>query len=92
MAKRLFVGNLPYTIDDAGLSKLFAEVGEVISATVVKDKYSGRSRGFAFVEMEDEAAAKAIETLNGKDIEDRKIIVNEARPREERPGDRGPRE
>lgn len=92
MAKRLFVGNLPYTIDDAGLAKLFAEVGEVISATVVKDKYSSRSRGFGFVEMEDEAAAKAIETLNGKDVEDRKIIVNEARPREERPAGGGPRE
>lgn len=85
MAKRLFVGNLPYTIDDSKLGQLFAEFGQVASATVITDRYSGRPKGFAFVEMSsDEEAKKAIEALNGKEIEGRKIVVNEARPREER--------
>jgi RNA recognition motif-containing protein len=81
MAQNLFVGNLPYTMDDAALGAIFAPAGTVVSAKVIKDKYSGRSRGFGFVEMSnDEETKKAIETLNGKDIDGRAIVVNEARP------------
>ena len=86
MATNLFVGNLPYTMDSAGLQALFAQAGTVVSAKVISDKYSGRSRGFGFVEMaSDEESKKAIEMLNGKDVEGRPLVVNEARPREERP-------
>ena len=86
MATNLFVGNLPYTMDSAGLQTLFAPAGTVVSAKVISDKYSGRSRGFGFVEMSsDEETKKAIEMLNGKDVEGRALVVNEARPREERP-------
>lgn len=93
MAKRLFVGNLPYEMDDAGLGQLFAEAGEVASATVITDRQSGRSKGFGFVEMStDEEAKKAIETINGKKVGERAIVVNEARPREERPQGPGRRE
>ena len=68
-------------MDDAALGQLFAQAGTVVSAKVIKDKYSGRSRGFGFVEMSnDEESKKAIETLNGKDIDGRAIVVNEARP------------
>jgi RNA recognition motif-containing protein len=86
MATNLFVGNLPYSMDSAKLSELFAAAGTVSSAKVISDKYSGRSRGFGFVEMStDEEAKKAIEMFNGKDVEGRPLVVNEARPREERP-------
>jgi len=68
-------------MDDAALGAIFAPAGTVVSAKVIKDKYSGRSRGFGFVEMSnDEETKKAIETLNGKDIDGRAIVVNEARP------------
>ncbi|MFC1647063.1 RNA recognition motif domain-containing protein [Patescibacteria group bacterium] len=80
MATNLFVGNLPYAVDDAKLSEIFSEAGTVASAKVIKDKYSGRSRGFGFVEMSsEEESKKAIETLNGKDMEGRPLVVNEAR-------------
>jgi len=80
MATNLFVGNLPYSMDDAQLNDAFAQAGTVASAKVIKDKYSGRSRGFGFVEMaSDEEAKKAIEMLNGKDIGGRPLVVNEAR-------------
>lgn len=86
MAANLFVGNLPYTMDSDKLAQLFAEAGTVVSAKVISDKYSGRSRGFGFVEMSnDEESKKAIEMFNGKDVEGRAMVVNEARPREERP-------
>ena len=86
MATNLFVGNLPYAMDNDKLSQLFAAAGTVVSAKVISDKYSGRSRGFGFVEMAtDEESKKAIEMFNGKDIEGRALVVNEARPREERP-------
>ncbi|MDO8451557.1 MAG: RNA-binding protein [bacterium] len=82
----LFVGNLPYDMDSAKLEELFAQVGSVSSAKVITDKYSGRSRGFGFVEMASaEESRKAVETLNGKDVGGRALVVNEARPREERP-------
>lgn len=85
MAKRLFVGGLPYTTTDDELKQFFAQVGEVASATVITDKYSGQGKGFGFVEYADDADAdKAIKELSGKEIGGRKIIVNEARPREER--------
>jgi len=86
MAKKLFVGGLPYETSSGDLEKLFAEVGKVESATIITDRNTGRSRGFGFVEMSaDEEAAKAVEKLNGAEVGDRKIIVAEARPREERP-------
>jgi RNA recognition motif-containing protein len=87
MAKRLFVGSLSYDVSQDQLEKLFADVGTVESATLITDKYSGNSKGFGFVEMSsDEEAKKAIEELNGKEVGGRTIVVNEARPREERPG------
>lgn len=90
MAQKLFVGGLPFAIDDDGLRQLFAEFGEIASADVIKDRESGRSKGFGFVEFADDAAAKAaIEAMNGKEVEGRTINVSEARPREERPRDGG---
>lgn len=86
MAKKLYVGSLPYSATDKTLSDLFSQAGEVSSAVVIMDRYSGRSKGFGFVEMSsDEEAQKAIETLNGYELDGRKIIVNEARPMEDRP-------
>ncbi len=86
MAVRLYVGNLPYTVTNDSLQQVFSAFGVVISAQVITDKFSGRSKGFGFVEMEDEAAAnEAIDKLNGSDLEGRNITVNVARPREERP-------
>jgi RNA recognition motif-containing protein len=73
-------------MDSKKLEETFAQAGTVVSAKVIADKYSGRSRGFGFVEMSsDEEAKKAIEMFNGKDIDGRPLVVNEARPREERP-------
>ena len=86
MSKKLFVGNLPFSVADADLSELFSKAGTVVSATVIVDKYNNRSKGFGFVEMStEEEAQKAIDTLNGKDIEGRNITVSEARPLEDRP-------
>ena len=71
MATNLFVGNLPYSMDSDKLGQMFAQAGNVVSAKVISDKYSGRSRGFGFVEMSsNEESKKAIEMFNGKDIED----------------------
>jgi len=81
MAINLFVGNLPYTMDDTKLKDVFAAAGTVVSAKVISDKYSGRSRGFGFVEMSsDEEAKKAIEMFNGNPVDGRPLVVNEARP------------
>ena len=78
---KLYVGNLPYAIDDAKLQELFAEMGEVVEAKVIIDKMSGRSKGFGFVTMKDEdGAQKAIKELDKKEIEGRKIRVSIARP------------
>lgn len=86
MSKKLFVGNLPFSVADNDLSDLFSKAGTVVSATVIVDKYNNRSKGFGFVEMStEEEAQKAIDTLNGKDIEGRNITVSEARPLEDRP-------
>ena len=81
MAKRLYIGGLPYSTTDEGLKDAFAEAGTVVSANVIIDKMTGRSRGFGFVEMSsDEEADKAIDMINGKEMDGRKISVNEARP------------
>ena len=86
MAYKLFIGSLSWNTDDAGLQAAFAPFGTVVSATVVKDRNSGRSKGFGFVEFENEAEGKAAETaMNGKELDGREIVVNEARPREDRP-------
>ncbi len=86
MAKRLYIGNLSFNTTEASLREAFSQAGEVTSATVMMDKMTGRSRGFAFVEMAtDEAAASAIEMFNGKDLDGRMLTVNEARPMTERP-------
>ena len=90
MAKKLYVGNLSYSCTDDQLKSLFGDIGSVVSANVIMDKMTGRSRGFGFVEMEDADAEKAIEQFNGKEVDGRKITVNEARPMAER-GPRGPR-
>ena len=85
MAKRLYVGGLPYETTDDELKELFSEAGTVESAKVVTDRYSGRSRGFGFVEMtNDEEAQKAIDSMNGKQVGERTITVNEAKPQGER--------
>lgn len=81
---KLYVGNLPYSIDNDGLKNLFSDIGEVIDAVVITDKASGRSKGFGFVTMKDDATAeKAIKEMNGKDLEGRAIVVNVARPMRE---------
>lgn len=85
MAKRLFVGSLPYSATGAQLEELFAQVGKVASVNLITDKFSGRSKGFAFVEMATEEEAKeAISKLNNSELDGRKIVVNEARPQEDR--------
>ncbi len=85
---KIYVGNLPFSATDATLKDVFAQHGQVDSASVVLDRDTGRSRGFGFVEMGDAAAAqKAIAALNGYSMDGRPLVVNEAKPRE----DRGPR-
>jgi len=85
MAKKLYVGGLSYDTTDATLKETFAQAGTVESATIIMDKMSGRSKGFGFVEMSSDAEAeKAIEILNGKELDGRTITVNEARPMEPR--------
>jgi cold-inducible RNA-binding protein len=85
MAKKLYVGNLSYSTTEGKISELFGELGEVVSVNLITDRMSGRSKGFAFVEMaEDSAAEQAIAELNGKEVDGRAIKVAEARPRRER--------
>jgi len=93
MATKLYVGGLAYAVDDNQLRDFFAAAGTVESAQVIVDRYSNQSKGFGFVEMSsEEEAKKAIADLNGKDLAGRSIMVNEARPREDRPsqGQGGP--
>jgi RNA recognition motif-containing protein len=86
MAKKLFVGNLPWAATSDDLQQLFSQHGTVASATVISDKMTGRSRGFGFVEFENEAEAdSAVNALNNSDYQGRPLIVKEARPMEERP-------
>jgi len=83
--KKIYVGNLSFTCSDHDLAAIFTEHGEVASAKVITDRETGRSRGFGFVEMaDDEAANKAIQSVNGQEIDGRTLNVNEARPREQR--------
>ena len=85
MATKLYVGNLPYSMDDNGLRELFEPHGTVLGSSIVLDRETRRSRGFGFIEMEADDATAAINALNGQQIAGRAIVVNEARPREERP-------
>lgn len=83
----IFVGSLPWTTDDQQLADLFSQFGTVLKAKVIQDRDTNRSKGFGFVEMEDDAAAQqAIDKLNGSDFEGRKLVVNVARPREDNGG------
>jgi RNA recognition motif-containing protein len=84
---KIFVGNLPFSVDDEALLKLFTDHGQVDSAKVITDRDSGRSRGFGFVEMADSGEAqKAIEAINGTEVDGRALTVNEARPQKKRGG------
>ena len=86
----IYVGNLPFEITDESLETTFTEHGEVSTARVIMDRFSGRSRGFGFVEMPNNSEAEAaIQALNGKEVSGRALTVNEARPREDRGGGGG---
>ena len=88
MAKKIYVGNLSFQTTDADLNDMFSEVGQVESVQIITDRDTGRSKGFGFVEMSDDAAAaKAIERFNGKEVNGRALTVNEARPKD--PDSRG---
>lgn len=90
MGKRLYVGNLSYSINNSSLEELFSQFGAVQSAEVVQDRDTGRSKGFGFVEMaDDNGAQEAIQGLNEKEVDGRPLTVNEARPREPRSGGGG---
>jgi cold-inducible RNA-binding protein len=90
MTKKVYIGNMSFDTTEGKLRELFAAHGEVTSVDVVTDRYTGRPRGFAFVEMAtDEAAAAAIAALNGQDVDGRQLNVAEARPRKPRGDDRG---
>ncbi|MBN2640892.1 MAG: RNA-binding protein [Victivallales bacterium] len=86
----IYVGNLPYSMGEDELQQAFEVFGEVTSARVIQDRETNRSKGFGFVEMADDAAGKkAIEGLNGSEMDGRNVVVSEARPRQERSGDGG---
>ena len=86
MATKLYVGGLPYSTQEDALKELFAQAGTVVSAVIIMDKMSGRSKGFGFVEMSNnDEAQKAISMFNDQEFEGRKLTVNEARPMEARP-------
>jgi RNA recognition motif-containing protein len=87
--KRIYVGNLPWSADDNSLRDVFSAVGTVHSSSVITDRDTGRSRGFGFIEMDDSDADKAIEQLNGQDMDGRPLRVNEARERTSRGGGGG---
>ncbi|BCU06013.1 MULTISPECIES: RNA recognition motif domain-containing protein [Allochromatium] len=83
---RIYVGNLPYSVNDDELRNIFGQFGELASAEVIKDKFSGQSKGFGFVDMPNNSEADAaIKALNETEMKGRKLTVNEARPRAERP-------
>lgn len=87
--KKIYVGNLPWSATEADLRDLFATIGEVHSTAVITDRDTGRSRGFGFIEMDDADAEKAIAELNGRELGDRALRVNEAQERQRRPADGG---
>ena len=82
----IYVGNLPFSTTEDQLMELFAQHGEVASAKIISDRHTGRSRGFGFVEMDDNEAQQAIDTLNGFEFDGRSLVVNKARERENRGG------
>ncbi len=87
MAKKLYVGNLAYNLTEEQIREFFSQAGKVETVSLITDKYSGRAKGFGFVEMAtDEEATKAIEQLNGQTLAERQIVVNEARPPQKREG------
>jgi cold-inducible RNA-binding protein len=87
MAKKLYVGNLPYTTTEQELRDMFSQVGEIADLAVITDRYTGQSKGFAFVEMaSDDAAQEAISRFDGQMMGNRQLVVNEARPRDDRGG------
>ncbi len=93
MSKKLYVGGLPYAVTEDKLEEIFSAHGTVESARVITDRFTGRSRGFGFVEMSDDAGAQAaIDSLNGSELEGRTLTVNEARPQEKRSGGGGGRD
>ncbi|HRH26169.1 MAG TPA: RNA-binding protein [Candidatus Paceibacterota bacterium] len=86
MVKKLYVGGLPYSTTEDQLNEAFSKAGSVVSAAIIMDKMTGRSKGFGFVEMADDAAAQAaIDMYDSKDFDGRRLTVNEARPKEDRP-------
>ena len=90
MGTKLYVGNLSFETTESDVSELFAPLGTVVSCNLILDKFTSKSRGFAFVEMSSQAeATKAISELNGKDVDGRALTVNEAKPREDRGGGGG---
>jgi RNA recognition motif-containing protein len=90
MSRKLYVGNLPYDTSEADLEQLFGQVGPVESVSVIRDRETGRARGFAFVEMAtDDGAQQAVSTLNERDFGGRRLTVNEARPQMPRSGGGG---
>jgi len=90
MGKKLYVGNLPFTVTEQDLNDIFAQVGQVASAKIIQDRDTGRSKGFGFVEMSsDDEATKAIEQFNGAELNGRPLTVNEARPMAPREGGGG---
>jgi len=89
LAQKIYVGNLPFTSSEEEVERLFADFGEVISVALPTDRETGRPRGFGFVEMGNDDAAKAISSLNGTDFGGRQLNVNEAKPRENRGGGGG---
>jgi RNA recognition motif-containing protein len=91
MSKRIYVGNLSYQTTEGDLANLFEQIGEVESVSIITDRDTGRSKGFAFVEMGNDDADKAIADLNGTEFNGRALTVNEARPRQERSGGGGGR-
>lgn len=84
MAKRIYIGNLSFQTTEDDLRDLFAQAGPVESVRIITDRSTGRSKGFAFIEMSDDVAAKAIARFNGKELKGRTLTVNEARPMERR--------
>ena len=88
--KKIYVGNLPFSIAEEDLKQMFAEYGSVSSVAIIRDRDTGKSRGFGFIELEsDEGAEKAINELNGREMDGRALTVNEAKPRADRPGGGG---
>lgn len=83
MAKTLYVGNLPWSATDSTLVEAFSEYGSVVSSRIITDRETGRSRGFGFVEVDDDDADKIVSAMNGSDFGGRQIVVNEAKPRQD---------